>query len=107
MIRGFAPDDCFAVTGETTEVRENGATTGIGVLATYAYDNLGSRVSTTFGNGVVTSYGYDPVSRLTSLGLNFTGTANDLDYGDSALDARKFRNTIVINGAIVLETRLQ
>jgi len=68
----------YLVTGDTTKVRENGATSGIGVLATYAYDDLGSRVSTTFGNGVVQSFGYDPVARLTSLGLKFTGTANDL-----------------------------
>jgi YD repeat-containing protein len=33
----------YLVTGEVTKVRENGATTGVGVLATYAYDDLGRR----------------------------------------------------------------
>ena len=31
------------VTGEVSAIRENGATSGIGVLATYAYDDLGRR----------------------------------------------------------------
>ncbi len=61
-----------------TKVRENGATTGMGLLPTYGYDNLGNRTLTTFGNDVVQSSGYDPVSRLISLGLDFAGTANDL-----------------------------
>ncbi len=49
-----------------------------GVLATYAYDNLGRRTSLTRGNGTVTSSGYDAALRLTSLGENLTGTAQDL-----------------------------
>src|SRR3546814_4554397 len=51
------------VTGEVTKVRENGATSGVGVLATYAYDDLGRRTGITRGNGVATSYAWDPVSR--------------------------------------------
>ena len=68
----------YLVTGETTKIRENGATSGIGVLATLAYDNLGRRTSLTRGNGTVTSYTFDPVSRLASLTQNLSGTANDL-----------------------------
>lgn len=68
----------YLVTGETTKVRANGATSGVGVLATYAYNDLGNRTSLTHGNGAVTSYGYDPVARLTSQSLDFAGTANDL-----------------------------
>jgi RHS repeat-associated protein len=68
----------YLVTSETTKIRENGATSGVGVLATYGYDDLGRRTSLTFGNGVVQSFGYDLVSRLASLTNNLTGTTNDL-----------------------------
>ena len=40
-------------------IGENGAGSGVGVLATFAYDDLGRRTSLTFGNGAVTTYGYD------------------------------------------------
>lgn len=32
-------------------IRENGATSGIGILATCGYDDLGRRTSLAFGNG--------------------------------------------------------
>ncbi|HYE27783.1 MAG TPA: RHS repeat-associated core domain-containing protein [Allosphingosinicella sp.] len=69
------------VTGEVTAIRENGATSGLGVIATLAYDDLGRRTSLTRGNGVVTGYTYDSVSRLAQLGLDFPGTADDLTLG--------------------------
>lgn len=76
---GFYVDYDRLVTGELTKIRENGATSGIGVLATYAYDDLGRQTSLTFGNGVVQSYGYDAVSRPSSLTMDLPGgTANDL-----------------------------
>jgi RHS repeat-associated protein len=68
----------YLVTGEVTAIRENGATSGVGVLATYGYDNLGNRTSITFGNGAVQNYTYDNVSRLASLTNNLSGTSNDL-----------------------------
>ncbi|HEY0411754.1 MAG TPA: RHS repeat-associated core domain-containing protein [Allosphingosinicella sp.] len=64
--------------GETTAIRENGAASGLGVLATFGYEDLGRRTGLTRGNGVVTSYGYDAASRLTSLGHDLAGTAGDL-----------------------------
>lgn len=64
-----------------TKIRENGLTSGIGVLATYAYDNLGRRSSTTYGNGTSNTYAYDPIGRLAGLQINLTGTANDLVIG--------------------------
>ena len=75
---GFYVDQDYLVTGETTKIRENGATSGVGLLATYAYDNLGRRTSLTRGNGTVKSYGYDPVSRLASLGEDLPGSSADL-----------------------------
>ncbi len=71
----------YLVTGETTAIRENGAVSGIGVLATFAYDDTGNRTSLTRGNTTVTTYTYDPVSRLTTLTQNLTGTTNDLTIG--------------------------
>lgn len=66
------------VTGEITHVRENGATSGAGVLATYSYDDLGRRTALTRGNGVVTAYGYDQISRLASLMHDLAGSGADV-----------------------------
>lgn len=78
---GFYADYDYDVTDNVTAIRENGATSGLGVLATYGYDNLGRRTSLTRGNGTVTSFGYDGVSRLASLTQDLTGTAQDLTLG--------------------------
>lgn len=75
---GFYVTYDYLVTGEMTKIRESGAASGIGVLASYAYDDLGHRTSLTKGNGTVTSYGYDAVSRLQSLSLDVAGTTYDL-----------------------------
>jgi RHS repeat-associated protein len=71
----------YLVTGEISKIRENGATTGVGVLASYGYDQLGSMTSKTFGNGAAQSYAFDPVSRLKTLTNDLSGTANDLTVG--------------------------
>ncbi len=68
----------YLVTGEVTAVRENGATSGVGVLATFGYDDLGRRTLLTRGNGTSTSYGYDPVSRLTDLDHDLVSAGTDL-----------------------------
>jgi RHS repeat-associated protein len=73
----------YLTTGEVTAVRENGATSGIGVLATYAYDDLGRRTGITRGNGTITSYSYDAVSRLASLGQDLGGGSYDFTNGFS------------------------
>ncbi|MES2046488.1 MAG: RHS repeat-associated core domain-containing protein, partial [Pseudomonadota bacterium] len=85
----------YLVTGEVSAIRENGASSGIGVLATYAYDDLGRRTSLTRGNGTSSSFGYDNVSRLTSLGLNLdgSGTTNDLSLGFSYSPANQIAST--------------
>jgi YD repeat-containing protein len=74
------PDGYFVTyvndnTGAVTQIQENGATSGAGVLAVFGYDDLGRRTTLTRGNGTVTTYGYDPASRLASLAL--TGTTKD------------------------------
>jgi RHS repeat-associated protein len=68
----------YLVTGEVAAIRENGATSGAGVLGSYAYDDRGRRTSLTRGNGAVTSYSYDNVSRLTRIVQNPSGTSYDL-----------------------------
>lgn len=45
----------YDAAGNVTVIRENGATNGAGVLATYGCDSLGRRASLTYGNGVVQS----------------------------------------------------
>jgi RHS repeat-associated protein len=75
---GLYVDYDWLVTGEVSKIRENGATSGTGVLATYAFDDLGRRTSLTRGNGTSVAYAFDAASRLTSLTENMAGTANDL-----------------------------
>jgi RHS repeat-associated protein len=68
----------YDIVGNVIAVRENGATSGVGVLASYSYDNLGHRTGIAFGNGASQTYVYDAVSRLSSLGASFpTATANN------------------------------
>lgn len=72
----------YDLAGAMTAIRENGATSGAGVLAEFAYDNLGRRTSLqrADGAGVTTSYGYDAASRLASLQQDIAGTANDPNF---------------------------
>jgi len=75
---GLYVDYDYLVTGEVAAIRENGATSGAGVLATYAYDDRARRTSLTRGNGTTTSYSYDNVSRLTQLAQDLTSAGSDL-----------------------------
>jgi RHS repeat-associated protein len=73
----------YLVTGEMTAIRESGATSGLGVLATFAYDQPGRRTLLTRGNGTTTGYGYDSASRLSQLAHDIAGagTSHDLTLG--------------------------
>ncbi|MCI0631803.1 MAG: RHS repeat-associated core domain-containing protein [Phycisphaerales bacterium] len=64
-------------TGAVTAIRENGAGSGVGVLATYAYDNLGRRTSITRGNGAVTNFTYDNAGLLSELEQDLDGANYD------------------------------
>lgn len=75
---GFFVNYDYLVTGEVSKIRENGATSGAGVLASFSHDTLGRRITLTRGNGTATNYGYDPVSRLGWSTQDFAGTAGDL-----------------------------
>jgi RHS repeat-associated protein len=77
----FYVDYLFNPANQLTEVREKGATTAPGLLATFSYDNLGRRTGLTRGNGAPSTYGYDTSSRLVSLVHNPASTAYDITYG--------------------------
>ncbi|HEX8584312.1 MAG TPA: RHS repeat-associated core domain-containing protein, partial [Allosphingosinicella sp.] len=80
---GFYVDEDHLITGEVSAIRENGATSGVGVLASFAYDDLGRRTSITRGNGTATSYSFDAVSRLSQITDNPAGTTHDRTLGFS------------------------
>ena len=67
----------YDVLNRVTSIGENGATSGVGLLASYGYDSLGRRSSVTRagGTGASTGYGYDGASRLQSLIQSLAGTA--------------------------------
>src|SRR3546814_7132399 len=69
----------YDTVGNVTKIRENGATSGVGVLATYAFDTVGHPSSVTFGNGSVQSFAYDAASRLSTLTNNLGGSATTPD----------------------------
>jgi YD repeat-containing protein len=74
---GFYVNYDYDYAGAMTKVRENGASSGVGVLATYTYDDLGRRVSLLRGNGSLTNYGFDSASRLTSMSHDLPGAVGD------------------------------
>jgi RHS repeat-associated protein len=95
----------YLVTGEMTAVRESGATSGLGVLATYSYDDLGRRTGITRGNGTTTGYAYDPVSRLSCLTQNISGggTVNCTPTATGSDQAQTFSYSP--SGQIMSQTR--
>lgn len=76
---GFYVDYVRDNLGRVTQVRENGATSGTGLLAVYIYDNHGRRTRIDRGNGADTVYGYNDVHELTSLRHDFAGTDRDVE----------------------------
>ncbi len=85
--------------GAVTAIRENGAASGAGVLATFVYDSRGRRESLTRGNGVVTNYGYDNVSRLETLTQNLAGTSHDQTLTFGYNPASQITSRTSTNGA--------
>jgi RHS repeat-associated protein len=77
----------YDTVGNVTKIRENGATTGVGVLATYAFDNQGRAESVTFGNGSKQSLVYGTSTTTQTNGrveqirndLGGVATTHDLD----------------------------
>ena len=89
---GFFVTYDYDASGQLTAIRENGAASGVGVLASYSYDGLGRRTGITRGNGVGSSIGYDAISRLTSLTHDLSGTAHDVNWGYAYNPASQLTN---------------
>ena len=74
---GFYAGYAYDTIGNVTSINENGAISGVGVLASYSYDNLGRRTAVAYGNGTGRAYAYDPVGRLAGLQLTFPNAASN------------------------------
>jgi RHS repeat-associated protein len=94
---GYYVDYDYLVTGEMAAIRENGATSGLGLLAAFAYDQQGRRSSLTRGNGMVTAYAYDGASGLASLAHDFAGTTHDLTLSFAYNPAGQIASTLRSN----------
>jgi RHS repeat-associated protein len=108
MTRITWPDAVFVqydhdVTGAVTAVRENGATSGAGVLVEYAYNDLGllTAVARADGAGAASAYGYDAHARLTGLAHDASGTANDLSLGFGYNPAGQITTRTASNNAYI------
>ena len=87
--------------GAVTAIRENGAASGAGLLATYYYNNLGQTHMIGRGNGVTTTYGYDAWFRMNSLSHDAAGTANDVTFTFGLNPAGQIASRTVSNPAYV------
>lgn len=75
---GFYVTYDYDVAGNMTTIRENGATSGVGVLAAYSYDGLGRRTAVTYGNGTSQTSSYDAAGNLQTLALDLGGSSRDV-----------------------------
>jgi RHS repeat-associated protein len=69
-----------------TQVEEEGATSGVGLLGVYTYDSLGRLTAITRGNGADTSLGYNSVDLVSALTQDFTNSSSDVTW-DFTYDA--------------------
>lgn len=97
----FYADYEYDLYGGLKTVRENGATSGAGVLASYGWNDLGQSTSITRagGSGASTTYGYDAWGRLSSLAQNADGSTNDVTFGFSHNPAGQLVTRTVSNNA--------
>jgi RHS repeat-associated protein len=65
-----------------TQIGEDGATSGVGLLASYTYDDHGRRtnIARAGGAGATTAIGYDGSDRISRLAQTFTGAAADVTW---------------------------
>lgn len=80
-VAGGYVDYTWDLAGRMVQVRENGATSGPGLLADFAYDNLGRPTALARGNGAGTSWSYVANTRNWSMTQNLSGSADDLTLG--------------------------
>lgn len=97
----------YDTAGNVTKIRENGATSGVGVLATYAFDNQGRAESVTFGNGSKQSlvYGTSTVTQTNGRieqiknDLGGVATTHDLDQTFAYNPAGQIQSVLRSNDA--------
>jgi len=77
---GFYVTYDYDTLGELLAIRENGAASGPGVLASFAYDEQGKPTGMTRGNGINDSFSYDAASRLAGLTINHPTAGNTYSY---------------------------
>ncbi len=75
-------DYSYDSAGRLVRVSEKGATSGIGVLATFSYDALWRRAGVIYGNGTSRTYKRDAIGRLAGLKIDLAGAAGDLVIGE-------------------------
>ena len=75
---GFYVSYDYNAANEMTAIRENGSLAASGLLASYAYDDLGNQTSITYGNGVSIRRAVDAEARLKTLTIDLAGTSTDL-----------------------------
>lgn len=78
---GFYVNYDYDNVGSVIAVRENGATSDLGILAEYTYDNLGRRKTVSYGNGTFRTFAWDPVGRFSGLLIDNAGSSADLLIG--------------------------
>ncbi len=83
--------------GRVKSVNENGATSGLGLLATFTYDDLGRRTAVTRGNGTSSTYSYDSADRLSGLTQDVAGTINDQTWTFSYSPASQINSRSATN----------
>lgn len=91
------------------EIRERGATSGVGLLATFHYDEFGRRSRLVRGNGATTLYSYDSASRMNALNIDMdgAGTTRDLQIGLSYTTANQIRSRTLSNAAYAWPSSIQ
>lgn len=87
--------------GAIVAIRENGATSGPGVLAQYAYNDLGQTTGVTRGNGANSAWSYDTAGRMTGLSHDLAGSTGDVTFGYAWNPAGQIVSRTVSNPAYV------
>lgn len=95
----------YSLYGEVTAIRENGASSGAGVLGAYTYDNLGRLTGVSRGNGVSSTMAWDGASRLTGLSHDPAGTAHDLAIDMAHSPASQLTTRTISNDAFAYDDR--
>lgn len=92
--------------GMVTAIRENGASSGVGVLAAYEYNDLGQRTSLrrASSSDLLTTWSYDSAWRLSTMTRALAGSGSDQTSGFTWNPAGQQVTQTVTNTALVGQT---